>query len=139
MKKKALKDSILITCISYTAVAVILSVLALISPGFTMELTSITYLQLFGCTTIISCLMYFTSKIQVESQIAANLIQILDIAIVVYGVGGGLFQWFPWEITYIAEVAFILIVVFLFTNYIMIWQNNEITKAINKKIKERKK
>lgn len=138
MNKKTVKDCISCNCISFTAVAVILSALAYI-PDMTMEITHVTYLQLFGCTTLIACLMYFTSKIQVESQTIASLIPIFNIAIVVFGVGGGIFRWFPWEVKYITEVAVILTLVFIVTNYMMIWQNNEIAKAINEKIKAREK
>lgn len=136
MNKKTAKNCISCNCISFTVVAVILSVLAYI-PDMTMEITHVTYLQLFGCTTLIAFLMYFTSKIQVESQIVASLISIFNIAIVVFGVGGGIFRWFPWELKYIAEVAIILILVFIVTNYMMIWQNNELAKSINEKIKAR--
>lgn len=138
MDNKKLKESVLILCISYTSASVLISLLAF-NPKLTMIINNITYLQLFVCNMLISLLMYFTSKIPVESQLAEMLIQFLDVAVVIYGVGGGIFKWMPWKLMYIAEVFIILAVVFLVTYGIMLWQNREVARAINKKIEERTK
>lgn len=138
MDNKKLKESVLILCISYTSASVLISLLAF-NPKLTMIINNITYLQLFVCNMLISLLMYFTSKIPVESQVTEMLIQFLDVAVVIYGVGGGIFKWMPWKLMYIAEVFIILAVVFLVTYGIMLWQNREVARAINKKIEERTK
>lgn len=138
MDNKKLKESVLILCISYTSASVLISLLAF-NPKLTMIINNITYLQLFVCNVLISLLIYFTSKIPIESQLIEMLIQFLDIAAVIYGVGGGIFKWMPWKLLYVIEVFIILAVVFLVTYGIMIWQNREIARAINKKIEERKK
>lgn len=138
MDNKKLKESVLILCISYTSASVLISLLAF-NPKLTMIINNITYLQLFVCNMLISLLIYFTSKIPVESQLAETLIQFLDVAVVIYGVGGGIFKWMPWKLMYIAEVFIILAVVFLVTYGIMLWQNREVARAINKKIEERTK
>ena len=139
MNKLRVKDCVLIDCISYTSVSMLLSALAYFSdPDLVMSVMDhIAYLQLFACTTTISVLMYFTSKLPVKSQIAAAFLSLLDIAAVIYGIGGGVFKWFPWRTSYIIEVGIILTLVFLVTNWIMMWQNREIAKAINKKLQER--
>lgn len=138
MDNKKLKESVLILCISYTSASVLISLLAF-NPKLTMIINNITFLQLFVCNMLISLLMYFTSKIPVESQVTEMLIQFLDVAVVIYGVGGGIFKWMPWKLMYIAEVFIILAVVFLVTYGIMLWQNREVARAINKKIEERTK
>lgn len=138
MDNKKLKESVLVLCISYTSASVLISLLAF-NPKLTMIINNITYLQLFVCNMLISLLMYFTSKIPVESQVTEMLIQFLDVAVVIYGVGGGIFKWMPWKLMYIAEVFIILAVVFLVTYGIMLWQNREVARAINKKIEERTK
>lgn len=138
MDNKKLKESVLILCISYTSASVLISLLAF-NPKLTMIINNITYLQLFVCNMLISFLIYFTSKIPVESQLTETLIQFLDVAVVIYGVGGGIFKWMPWKLMYIAEVFIILAVVFLVTYGIMLWQNREVARAINKKIEERTK
>lgn len=140
MNRLTVKDCVLIDCISFTCVSVLLSTLACFSdPELVMGMNQFVYLQLFVCTTAISILMYLTSKIQVKSQITASFISLLDIAAVIYGIGGGIFCWFPWRPAVVFEVGIILFLVFLVTNWVMIWQNKEIAKAINKKLQERER
>ena len=136
MDHTKIKECVLIDCISFTTISLIISSLACFS-DMTMPITPVAYLQLFVCTTLISIAIYFTYKIQIESQIINDIITLLEIAAVVFGVGGGIFKWFDWKLQYVIEVAVILVIVFIVTNGIMIWQNNEIAKSINKKIKER--
>lgn len=138
LNRKELKNCILITCVSYTVTSTLLSLLAFIS-GLTMEMANVEYLQIFACCIVISILIHFSSKLPVESEWAETLIAFLAVALVIYGMGGGIFKWFAWELKYIIEVFIILVLVFLATNGFMLWQSNETAKAINKKIEERKK
>jgi hypothetical protein len=65
------------------------------------------------------------------------LLLLADVAIVILGVGGLLFQWFPWEWKYVLQVMVILVIVFFVTHYILLWQNKETARKINEIIKER--
>jgi phage shock protein PspC (stress-responsive transcriptional regulator) len=136
MKKKSIKTFILTDCISFTLVVLILSAIGLIQDVM-MDIDNLVLIQLFICTTLIAILMYFTENIPVESQITASFIQFADTALVILGVGGGLFKWFPWKPTVVGEVLVILTVVFIITTMIITWQNHQLAHTINEKIKER--
>jgi hypothetical protein len=136
MDKLSLKECILIDCISFTVVTILISILWFITDA-TLYLENRYLLELFCCTTLISIFMYFTSRIPIESQLLAMLLLLADVAIVILGVGGLLFQWFPWEWKYVLQVMVILVIVFFVTHYILLWQNKETARKINEIIKER--
>lgn len=136
MNKYALRDCISINCISFTVVSVIWSLLAYL-PDMMMPLTHTSYLELFACTTLISLLAYFSFQIPFSSQIFALLVLFLESVAVIFALGGGVFQWFPWKVGYILEVLAIIAAGFFITYCAMLWQNRKLAKAINEKIKER--
>lgn len=138
MEKLKLYDIFRIDCISFTLVCAILSALAYI-PGLVMDITHVFNLQLFCCTTAIGVLSYLTSMFPVKSPFLADLIILLDISAVIFGMGGGIFKWFPWKLKYIILTAFIIIIVYTITNGVIIRQNIKIANAINKKLKEAQK
>lgn len=130
------KDCILVDCISFTAATMLVSLLSV----FSEEQLIVDYykynIQMFVCTTLISVLIYFSSKIKIESQIICDAIALFIVGLVIIGVGGGIFQWFSFKKELIQVIA-IFVTVYLITNFMMLWQNNELSKKINKKIKER--
>lgn len=136
MDKLSLKECILIDCISFTVVTILISALWCVG-NMTLLLESSDLLELFSCTTFISILMYFTSRIPLESQLFSTLLLLADVAAVILGVGGLVFQWFPWEWQYVLQVVVILIIVFFITHYILLWQNKETARKINEIIRER--
>ncbi len=136
MNKISVKECVFIDCISFTVVTVLLSTLWFIADR-TAFLESRHLLELFCCTTLISILMYFTSKIPLESQLFATSLLLLDVAVVILGIGGGIFQWFPWEGKSVLQIIVILVTVFFVTHLIMVWQSRDTAKKINQKIKER--
>lgn len=136
MDKLSLKECILIDCISFTVVTILISTLWFIGDT-TILLENRYLLELFSCTTLISILMYFTSKIPLESQLLSMLLLLADVAAVILGAGGLVYRWFPWEWQYVLQVVIILIIVFFITHYILLWQNKETAKKINEIIKER--
>ena len=136
MDRISIKECVLIDCISFTVVTILVSTLWFIADT-TILLENRYLLELFCCTTLISILMYFTSKIPVESQILAMMLLLFDVAAVILGVGGGIFRWFPWEWKYVLQIIVILVIVFFVTHLVMIWQSRDTAKKINRIIKER--
>lgn len=137
MYKLSLKACAISDCVSYTAASMILSLLSL-SPAHGPDINLHFNLELFLCTTLIAVFMFPTSRIPVESRAADILIKLSIVAAVILGVGGGLFKWFPWTPFYVAEVVCILMVVFVFTYGLLLWNELQIAKKINQKIKEGK-
>ena len=138
MKKLSFKDCVLIDCISFTVVTVLLAALSLLgTPNMSISLREL--LELFFCTTLIAVLMYFTSKLPLESFVIATAVDFADVAAVILGVGGLVFHWFPWRWQYVLQVVLILTAVFLITWAVMIYQSRDTAKKINQIIMEREK
>lgn len=138
MKKLSFKDCILIDCISFTVVTVLLATLSLAGTP-TMSISLRELLELFFCTTLIATLMYFTSKLPLDSFVIATVVDFADVAVVILGVGGLVFHWFPWHWQYVLQVVLILTAVFLITWAVMIYQSRDTAKKINRILMEREK
>ncbi len=86
---------LLIDCVSFTVSIVLVALLSLL---FSEEIyTAESILQNFLCTSLISVLIYFTSRLPIESEILNSLITLLDVAAVMLFGGMGVFRWFPWK------------------------------------------
>lgn len=137
MKKFSVKTCIVIDCVSFSAVTAILSALSLIfddgeffTPKFLLEL--------LASTTAIATLMFFTSRLKIESRMMADLLGLFEVAAVILCMGGGLFHWFPWSLAQVAVTVSICTAVYFITRAVIILQVRDTAQKINQKIKERK-
>lgn len=128
-----LRESIVISCVSYTAVMIIISILN--GMGVT-ELSWIFNLELFLVTTLISLFMYIIDKLNIESQPVYIILQILSVAISVLGIGGGVMKWFSWTLEYVSITIGIFVVVYLITYGVTFLINSITSEKINQKIIE---
>lgn len=138
MYKLSLKACVVSDCVSYAVASMILSLLSL-NQAQELDIDHILNVELFLCTTLIAGLMYFASRIPLESRAADILLNLSIVAAVILGVGGGLFEWFPWTPFFVAEVVVILVAVFAATYGFMLWNEHQIAKKINQKIQGGKK
>ena len=126
-----LRESIVISCVSYTAVMIIISILN------GMGVTGLSWkfnLELFLVTTLISLFMYIIDKLNIESQPVYMILQILSVAISVLGIGGGVMKWFSWTLEYVSITTGIFVVVYLITYGVTFLINSITTEKINQKI-----
>lgn len=128
-----LRESIVISCVSYTAVMIIISILN--GMGVT-ELSWVFNLELFLVTTLISLFMYIIEKLNIESQPVYIILQILSVAISVLGIGGGVMKWFSWTLEYVSITIGIFVVVYLITYGVTFLINSITSEKINQKITE---
>lgn len=128
-----LRESIVISCVSYTAVMIIISILN--GMGVT-GLSWIFNLELFLVTTLISLFMYIIDKLNIESQPVYIILQILSIAISVLGIGGGIMKWFSWTLEYVSITTGIFVVIYLITYGVTFLINSITSEKINQKITE---
>lgn len=128
-----LRESIVISCVSYTAVMIIISILN--GMGVT-ELSWVFNLELFLVTTLISLFMYIIDKLNIESQPVYMILQILSVAISVLGIGGGIMKWFSWTLEYVSITTGIFVVVYLITYGVTFLINSITSEKINQKIIE---
>ncbi|MDE6953133.1 MAG: hypothetical protein K2P09_04915 [Erysipelotrichales bacterium] len=135
--KNKLIQMVLIDCISYTVLSLIMSSLALTTNFVFQTNTNITQfdnLSLFIVTSIISIFITLTSFIKIESYFIENLVIIVEVFLVVYGVGGGIFHWFPFQLFYIIEAGFIALIVFFITRIVIEMNYRMIALKINQKL-----
>ncbi len=128
-----LRESIVISCVSYTAVMIIISILN------GMGVTGLSWkfnLELFLVTTLISLFMYIIDKLNIESQPVYMILQILSVAISVLGIGGGVMKWFNWTLEYVSITTGIFVVVYLITYGVTFLINSITSEKINQKITE---
>ena len=128
-----LRESIVISCVSYTAVMIIISILN------GMGVTGLSWkfnLELFLVTILISLFMYIIDKLNIESQPVYMILQILSVAISVLGIGGGIMKWFSWTLEYVSITTGIFVVVYLITYGVTFLINSITSEKINQKITE---
>lgn len=128
-----LRESIVISCVSYTAVMIIISILN------GMGVTGLSWkfnLELFLVTTLISLFMYIIDKLNIGSQPVYMILQILSVAISVLGIGGGVMKWFSWTLEYVSITTGIFVVVYLITYGVTFLINSITSEKINQKITE---
>ena len=128
-----LRESIVISCVSYTAVMIIISILN------GMGVTGLSWkfnLELFLVTTLISLFMYIIDKLNIESQPVYMILQILSVAVSVLGIGGGIMKWFSWTLEYVSITTGIFVVVYLITYGVTFLINSITSEKINQKIIE---
>ena len=137
---KKLDELILVDCVSYTVVSLILAFLSFFD--LVMGLNPRVLFQLFAVTTLICFLMYLTSFLPIESPWAEMLVSLADVGVVVLGVGGGIFRWFPWQAQYIWMVSGVFVIVYFITYGIILLQNkiasDQINRILQKKRREQK-
>ncbi len=126
---------ILIHCISYTVLSFIISILPFF-PDMVMEANHWTYLSFLIVTGLISVLITVTSLIPIDLFWLENLVIMIDIFIGVYGIGGGLFHWFPWQGIYMIEAGLIALFVGIITGICMYFYERTIADKINRKLEE---
>lgn len=130
-------ECVLITCVSFTAVSLLLSLISAISGNF-MALSDRSILELLTCTGLIGLIMFFTSKLPLRSAPAQILVELAVVAAVILGVGGGAFGWFPWQPLTVLFVCGVFIAVFAITYLVMLLQNKLASDQINRKIQEKR-
>ncbi|WP_102048731.1 DUF3021 family protein [Pygmaiobacter massiliensis] len=134
---KKLDELILVDCVSYTVVSLILAFLSFFD--LVMGLNPRVLFQLFAVTTLICFLMYLTSFLPIESPWAEMLVSLADVGVVVLGVGGGIFRWFPWQAKYIWMVSGVFVIVYFITYGIILLQNKIASDQINRILQEKRR
>lgn len=135
--KKQFMNIIYTNCISYTILSLLISILSFTSIPV-MEMNYMNCLSMFLVTVLISICIVLTSNIKIESFWIENIIYVLEVFVIVYGVGGGIFHWFPLELYYFFEVGIICILVYIITSIILYLHFHLLANQINQKIEEKK-
>ena len=131
------------TCISYTLVNLLLSVLNMNSELIRGDLW-ITNVQLFSVCFVISVLMLITDTVRDpdtatgEPTVGYIGIGLLDVAVPVLGLGGFVYKWFN---VFSLEVLYpicILVIVYFVVFGVFYINGRQTEKELNRRISERK-
>lgn len=127
-----LKAYLISDCVAFTAVVLALNACYL--AGISPVLQGWTLYELFAATTAMCLLMYLTDKLPVESPLLVIALHLADVAVVVLGLGCGVFHWFPWEPFYVLTSCIIFSVIYLLIHGITLFRNNRISRKINREL-----
>lgn len=106
--------------------------------SLTSEVNSQAVIQYFIVALTITGLMAITDIFTLKRSLPVLIIaDLIDIAIVVFGLGGYVFKWFSFEwLTLLSIIGFIVITYFIIFGFIMLQMKKD-SDHINKRIKEK--
>ena len=95
-------------------------------------------LQYFAVSVAITLLMAITDIFTLKRSLPVIILtDLLDIAVVVFGLGGGVFKWFDFNLETILPIVGIIVFIYFIIFGLMMFQMKMDSDHINKKIKER--
>ena len=131
---------VICTCVSFTCVSLILSILATI--GY-ITTTPWSYCTYFIVTSIISFLQILFShlfpSLDILSPRGALLRLLVAVMLPVFGIGGGIFHWFPLSWRYILLVLAICVSVYFMVTAALALKSRSDAEEINSVIQNKKK
>ncbi len=99
--------------------------------------------QLFFCTFIISVLMHLTNKLEIkldiDSLLLIGFLKIMDICIVVFPLGMGVFKFLPFTLKNVIIILAIILLTFSVGFMILLIDDMKTARRINEKIQKMKK
>ena len=95
-------------------------------------------LQYFAVSVAITLLMAITDIFTLKRSLPVIILtDLLDIAVVVFGLGGAVFKWFDFNLENILPIIGIIVIIYFIIFGLMMFQMKKDSDHINKKIKER--
>ena len=105
--------------------------------SLTSQINSQSVIQFFIVALTITGLMAITDIFTLKRSLPVLIIvDLIDITAVVFGMGGCVFKWFPFEwLTLLSIIGFIVIIYFIIFGFIMLQMKKD-SEHINKIIKQ---
>lgn len=130
---KVLKYYISIACFSFAFVMLINCLLNVHS-----AISMLNILQIFACTSMIALLMSVTDRIfyRFDSILLVMIVQILDICLVIYPFGFGVFRFLERNWQNALLLFGIILVVYFLVFALMVFDDRNTCDKINEKLKE---
>lgn len=139
-----IKEYFVLDCVIFTVMTVVLSVVykafgvfeAIGADDNFFEYFTDTIFSYFTVTTTITFLFFVFHKITDQGGIVGHLASMLIVVATVYGLGSGVFHWFPlfsmWSLYTFLVIVFVYVIVFVS----VFRKDVEISNQINKKLKD---
>lgn len=140
---KKIKYYFTLDCVIFTIMTVVLSVAYYLfdigqnEPNVNcLKVFAQIVFSYFSVTTVISVLFLIFEKFIKTESIAGYFVSMAIVCSIVYGIGGGVFHWFPvfsyWSVFTLGVIVVVYVCVFLTVFY----NNVEDSNKINEKLKE---
>lgn len=122
-------------CVSFTVLVLIYTVLCLFGMSVVNEFAILILLLM---TTCIAILIFFTDKIPINSLALRMIVDLADIMVIVFAIGGST-GFIPFETGNVLIVIAMILVIYFATFGVLVIQNKADADDINKKIGELKR
>lgn len=136
---KKIKFFLILNCVSFTIMTFVLNMFYIMSGAVdTNEQFGYVTLtmQYLSVTTVMSVLFFIFDKIVNSNEIYGHLTSLLIVTVTVYGLGGGVYKWFPIFSWYTLVTLDIILVIYFAVYFLLFAKNIEASNQINKKLKE---
>lgn len=141
-----IKHYFTLDCVIFTIMTVVLSVVYLLTNwddtirNTTTEEMFKTFgkitLSYFTVTTVMAFLFMVLEKFVNENGYLGHLVSMGIVLSCVYGLGGGVFKWFPIFSKWSLYTLIVIIIVYIIVFFTMFYRNVEDSNKINKKLKK---
>lgn len=136
---KRIKSYFILNCVTFTIMTVVLNIFYITS-GIASTINKTGYIQLtlqyLSVTTVMSILFFAFDKLLQKEEVYSHLIALMIVMVTVYGLGGGVYKWFPiFSSATLVTLAIILIIYFA-VYFTLFAKNIEASNHINQKLKE---
>jgi len=121
---------IMTNCISYTVLILVYTLLAALDM---VNLTVEAVFVLFAMTTCVAVAMFFTDKLAIKNRFLAILVDLGDIALVVFGINA-LLGTFPMGLETVAMMLVVMVIVYFAATGIFLLRTKADEEAINKQL-----
>ncbi len=129
---REVKDHIITGCISFTLVSFFYAILGELR--IANEINNHTLYDLLIICGLISVVMFFTDKIPFKTVYSIMGMNLLDIFLVVFLVGGLALDMFPMRMDLMVSISVMILVIYFIVFGVMAIKNQADADCINKKI-----
>lgn len=136
---KKIKSYFILNCVVFTVMSFVLNVFFVITDNV-REMNTGGYvtltMQYLSVTTVMSSLFFILDKIICKDEMYSHIISLLIVIATVFGLGGGVYRWFPVLSWWSLGTLVVIFVVYFSVYFLLFTKNIDASNEINKKLKE---
>lgn len=136
---KKIKSYFILNCVVFTIMSFVLNMVFIVT-GNAEEMNIAGYvtttLQYLSVTTVMSVLFFIFDKIVRKDEMYSHITALLIVIATVFGLGGGVYKWFPVISWWSLGTLVIIFVVYFSVYFLLFAKNIDASNQINKKLEE---
>lgn len=136
---KRIKFFLILNCVAFTIMSLVLNLIYILagSAKTNEQFGYVTLtMQYLSVTTVMSILFFFFDKGDGKNDIYNHLTSLLIVVATVFGLGGGVYHWFPLISWYTIATLGVILVIYFVVYFLLFAKNVEASNQINKKLEE---